>query len=192
MKRSEGKVKELKEKWRKWRKGDKHWSSLENCEEKTGIDREKQRFWPKLNELFASRSTGKPSSTHGATTSTTVPPDHLPIHCLQLNSTGNNWLRAHYHQSNRSGPLSSGLMGLRDLDKAGSAQGRRKEHPELPGSHSLVPAGTGYRDNTPHLAAGDACHVQGCKRTEETGKADRCLKKNHKKASRHQKNLIHY
>lgn len=127
MKRSEGKVKELKEKWRKWRKGDKHWSSLENCEEKTGIDREKQRFWPKLNELFASRSTGKPSSTHGATTSTTVPPDHLPVHCLQLNSTGNNWLCAHYHQSNRSGPLSSGLVGLRDLDKAGSAQGRRKE-----------------------------------------------------------------
>lgn len=45
-KRSEGKVKELKGKWRKG----ENWSSLENCEEKMGIDREKQRLWPKWNE----------------------------------------------------------------------------------------------------------------------------------------------
>lgn len=42
-------------------------------------------------------------------------------------------------------------MGLTDLDKAGSALGRRKEHPELPGSHSLVPA-EGLATGTTHPA----------------------------------------
>lgn len=156
-----------------------------------GIDRKKQRL-AQVKWIFASRCTGKSSSTHGSTTPKTVSSDHPPFHCPLLNSTGHNWLCAHLHQSKRSGSSSSGLMGLGDVEKAGSALGRRKEHPELPGSHSLVPAGIGYRDNTPHLCAGDLCQVQGCKWTGEAGKASRCLKKNPQKVSRHQKTFIHY
>lgn len=112
----------------------------------------------------------------GSTIPKTVPSDHPPFHCPLLNSTGHNWLCAHLHQNTRSGPLCL-LMELGVVDKAGSALGRRREQPELPGSHCLVPAGTGYRDNTPHLCPGDTCQVQGYKWTGEAGKASRCLRK---------------
>lgn len=165
-KRSQGKVKELKG---KWRKGEKNWSNLENCEEKMGIDKEKQRLWPKLKECLLPDPLENQAAHMG-------PPYPKLLHLIISLFTVLCWIPQE----------STGFMLIsiraKDLDPCSlSSWGWEMWTRQLsPGKKEGAPRAAwklqpgACRDNTPHLSAGDMCQVQGCKWTGEAGKASRC------------------